>query len=225
MTRTITTVALIAASAFLLPVLSSAAPLKGAVDSPKAGVLCDRKAGFCADSEGISMGLTKLYLGEEAEQKMMAEINKVGLENFDTSAFVLTNGVACDCKAKRCTASKYDQKTDAAHTQALFGSTGASGSAAVPVKGTVFSPEAGVLCDKQVGICADSQGISMAFTRQYLGEEAQQKQMALMKKGGYNDKYFILSDGVACNIADKKCYAGEFDSTVAAAPTKALFGQ
>ena len=79
MTRTITTVALIAASAFLLPVLSSAAPLKGAVDSPKAGVLCDRKAGFCADSEGISMGLTKLYLGEEAEQKMILQTLKLEL--------------------------------------------------------------------------------------------------------------------------------------------------
>jgi Fels-1 Prophage Protein-like len=208
----------------LLPVLSTATALAGAAYSPKAGVLCDKKAGFCSDSEGISMALTKLYLGEQAEQKMMAEIHKVGLDDFDATTFVLSDGVACNCKAKQCTVSKYDAKVDAAHTQALFGSAPASGAAAAPVKGAVFYPDAGILCDKSVGICADSQGISMAFTQQYLGEAAQQKQMALMKKGGYNEKYFILSDGVACNIADKKCYVGEFDSTVDAVHTTALFG-
>jgi hypothetical protein len=208
----------------LFPVPSRATALKGAVYSPKAGVLCDKKAGFCADREGISMALTKLYLGEPAEQKMMAEINKVGLDDFDATRFVLTDGVACNCKAKQCTVSKYDAKVDAAHTQALFGSDAASGAAAAPVKDAVFSPQSGVLCDKQVGICADAQGISMALTQQYLGEAAEKKQLGLLKKGGYNQTYFILSDGVACNTADKKCYVGEFDSTVDAAHTKALFG-
>ena len=65
----------------------------------------------------------------------------------------------------------------------------------------------------------------MGITKMYLGERAEQKQMALMKQGGYNQTYFILSDGVACNTADKKCYVGEFDSTVAAAHTRALFGR
>ena len=41
------------------------------VYSPYKGVLCDRKAGFCADEQGISMGLTKEYLGAEAEKKMV----------------------------------------------------------------------------------------------------------------------------------------------------------
>ena len=75
-----------------------AAPLKGAVYSPKAGVLCDKKAGFCADSEGISMALTKLYLGDKAEEKMMDMIKEVGLENFDATTFTLTNGVHCETK-------------------------------------------------------------------------------------------------------------------------------
>ncbi|WP_420886107.1 YcgJ family protein [Candidatus Contendibacter odensensis] len=39
-------------------------------------------------------------------------------------------------------------------------------------------------------MCADSSGISMAFTQQFLGDRAQQKQMALMKQGGYNQTYF-----------------------------------
>jgi hypothetical protein len=221
MKRIITTVSL-AAVLSLCPVLAMAAALAGAVYSPKAGVLCDKKAGFCADSEGIAMALTELYLGDKAEQKMM-DMMKGG--DVDTTTFTLTNGVHCDCKAKKCTVSKFEDKIDAAHTRALFGAAEASGAAAAPVKGAVFSPEAGILCDKKVGICADSQGISMAFTEQYLGGAAQKKQMALMKKGGYNQTYFILSDGVACNTADKKCYAGEFDSKVDAAHTKELFGQ
>jgi len=95
--------------------LSHAATLKGAVSSPVAGVLCDKKAGFCADSSGISMGLTKEYLGDKAEQKLL------GQGEFDMTAFVLTNGVACDTKAQKCTKGKWDKNVDAAHTKALFG--------------------------------------------------------------------------------------------------------
>jgi hypothetical protein len=132
--------------------------------------------------------------------------------------------VRCDVKARRCTVSKYEDKVDTAHTRALFGSTGASASAPAPARGAVFFPGTGVLCDRKVGLCADEQGISMAFTQQYLGDAAQKKQMELMKKGGYNQTYFILSNGVACNTADKKCYVGEFDNRVDAVHTRALFG-
>jgi hypothetical protein len=107
-------------------------------------------------------------------------------------------------------------------TQGCCTSSGVTGQKMLT--GGVYSPQTGIICDRQVGICADSQGISMAYTQEYLGEAAQKKQMALMRQGGYNQTYFILSNGVACNTADKKCYVGEFDSTVDAAHTKALFG-
>jgi hypothetical protein len=193
--------------------------LKGSVYSPEAGTICDKKGGFCDDEQGISVSITKMYLGEKAEKKLL------GMGDFDMTRFTLTNKVYCDTRIKKCTISKYEDKVDVAHTKALFGSAGATGraAAAAPIN-AVFSPDSGILCDKQKGFCADSQGISMAFTQEYLGDAAQKKQMALKKKGGYNETFFVLSNGIACNIVDKKCYAGEFDSTVDDGFTKLLFG-
>ena len=89
--------------------------IKGSVTTPMAGVICDKKANFCADSSGISAGLTKEYLGDAAQAKLMA------MGDFDMSEFVLTNGVRCDTKTQKCTVSKINQTVDAAHTKALFG--------------------------------------------------------------------------------------------------------
>jgi hypothetical protein len=194
--------------------------LKGSVYSPEAGTLCDKKGGFCADEQGISVSITKMYLGDKAEKRLL------GMGDFDMTRFTLTNGVYCEVKIKKCTISKYEDKVDKAHTKALFGSAGATSAAAAaaaPIR-AVFSPDSGILCDKQKGFCADSQGISMAFTQEYLGDAAQKKQMDLKKKGGYNETFFVLSNGLACNTVDKKCYAGEFDSTVDDGFTKLLFG-
>jgi hypothetical protein len=108
----------------LVPLLAVAKPvqLKGQVYSPEPGVICDKKGGFCADSEGIAVALTKMYLGEKAEARLMDRIRpQPGVQDFDTTTFVLTNKVACDCKAKKCKVSKYEDKMDAAHTKALFG--------------------------------------------------------------------------------------------------------
>ena len=179
--------------------------------------ICDEKAGFCADAQGISMGITKMYLGEKAEKKLLE------MGDFDMTTFTLSNGVHCETKTHICTVSKFDNKIDAAHTKALFGSAGTSGCAAATIN-AVFSPDSGILCDKQKGFCADSQGISMAYTQEYLGEKAQKKLLALKKKGGYNETFFVLSNGIACNTIDKKCYAGEFDNKVDDGWTKALFG-
>jgi hypothetical protein len=60
------------------------AKLKGAVYSPGPGILCDKKAQFCADDQGISLGYTKEYLGQKAENAMMARINEGGgPSNYD----------------------------------------------------------------------------------------------------------------------------------------------
>lgn len=89
--------------------------IKGSVTTPMAGVICDNKANFCADSTGISVALTKMYLGDKAEKKLME------MGQFDMTAFVLTNGVSCDIKTQRCDVSKLDKTIDKAHTKALFG--------------------------------------------------------------------------------------------------------
>ncbi len=108
--------------ALSIPSQAKNVQLKGSVYAPQAGVICDKKAGFCADSEGIAVALTKMYLGDKAEKKLMDRIRpEPGVQDYDTTTFVLTNKVACDCKAKKCKVSKYEDKIDAAHTKALFG--------------------------------------------------------------------------------------------------------
>lgn len=101
---------------------ASEVKLKGSVYSPQQGVICDKKGGFCADEQGIAVALTKMYLGDKAEIKLMDTIRpEPGVQDFDKTTFVLTNKVACDCKAKVCKISKYENTVDAAHTKALFG--------------------------------------------------------------------------------------------------------
>lgn len=105
----------------LLVPLANAAQLKGAVYSPKAGVVCDRKAQFCADAQGISLGYTREYLGAKAEKAMMDRIASVGQANYDLTWFAFSNGVDCKTALKRCTVGKHSETVDAAHTKALFG--------------------------------------------------------------------------------------------------------
>ncbi|MEI8304440.1 MAG: YcgJ family protein [Burkholderiales bacterium] len=102
--------------------LAMSAPLKGSVYSPSPGVVCDKKAQFCADEQGISLGYTKEYLGQKAEDAMMARIREGGgPANYDLTWFAFSNGVDCKTKEKVCRVSKHSDKVDAAHTKALFG--------------------------------------------------------------------------------------------------------
>jgi hypothetical protein len=117
MKRTVTIAVLSLAST-----LAFGAQLKGAVYSPKPGIVCDKKAQFCADSEGISLGYTKEYLGQKAENTMMGRIKEGGgSANYDLTWFGFSNGVDCKTKEKVCHVSKNSDKVDAAHTKALFG--------------------------------------------------------------------------------------------------------
>ena len=98
------------------------APLKGAVFSPRPGIVCDRKAQFCADEQGISLGHTRTYFGQQAESAMMARINDAGgLPGYDLTWFAFSNGVDCKANVRLCHVAKYSDKVDAAHTKALFG--------------------------------------------------------------------------------------------------------
>jgi hypothetical protein len=110
---------------FVLGVASSlavAAQPKGAVYSPMPGVVCDKKAQFCADSEGISLGYTKEYLGEKAEATVMGRIKDAGgVEKYDLTWFGFSNGVDCKVKEKVCRVSKNSDKVDKTVTKALFG--------------------------------------------------------------------------------------------------------
>lgn len=95
--------------------------LHGAVYSPAQGVLCDRTSSFCADEYGIAVGHTQVYLGKNAEQRLMATIHSAGEGNFDFTSFTFSNGVHRETLARKCTVSKHNNQIDEAHTQSLFG--------------------------------------------------------------------------------------------------------
>jgi hypothetical protein len=87
----------------------------------KPGTLCDTKAGFCADSQGVSVGITEMELGSKAGKKLMAEINKVGINDFDATTFTMSGGLNCNTKEKKCYTNRYDKKVDVKATKTLFG--------------------------------------------------------------------------------------------------------
>jgi len=89
------------------------------VYSPDRGVICDTRAGFCVDSYGISLGMTREYLGSKAENKWLKILND---GNFDKKHFTLSNGLSCDIDRKICKKSKWDDNADAHWTKILFGS-------------------------------------------------------------------------------------------------------
>ena len=94
------------------------------VYSPEAGVICDKKSGFCSDSYGISLGMTKDFLGQKAADKLMKILSD---KNFDATFYTMMNGLTCDTKKKICKKSKWDEKADAHWTAILFGKKAAHG--------------------------------------------------------------------------------------------------
>jgi hypothetical protein len=222
----------IAGSALSLCLVSSiaAATIKGAVFSPESGVVCDKKGGFCADAEGVSVAMTRMYLGAKAEKHLMEQIDKGG-KDFDATIFTMSDGIVCDSRVKQCKP-KGGDKLDAAHTKALYGAATPAAPVApatlgkpVALKGAVYSPDPGALCDRKAGFCADYEGVSVALTRMYLGAKAEAHLMEQIGKGGkdFDATTFTLSDGIACDCKAKQCkdrLTGKSD----AAHSKALFG-
>jgi len=90
----------------------------GNVYSPEQGVICDKKAGFCSDSYGISLGMTKDFLGQKAADKWTKILSD---KDFDATSYTMSNGLSCDTKQKICKKSKWDDKADAHWTKILFG--------------------------------------------------------------------------------------------------------
>ena len=89
---------------------------RGSVYSPARGVVCDRKAGFCTDSYGISLGLTKEYLGQKQQDIWNRRMN----ENFDSSSFSFSNRVFCDTNIRTCYTDKLKNSVDHYFTNRLF---------------------------------------------------------------------------------------------------------
>ena len=86
----------------------------------KPHAICDKGAGFCADWEGVSVALTKMYLGDKAEAKLMARIKEIGLEYFDPTEFTMTGGLTCHTKEKMCWTTRLREKPDHKAIKTLF---------------------------------------------------------------------------------------------------------
>lgn len=87
----------------------------------KTNAICDKTAGFCADWMGVSVALTEMYLGKDAEKKLMANIKKVGMENFDPTEFTMSGGLTCHTKEKICWTSRLRDRQDQKAMKVLFG--------------------------------------------------------------------------------------------------------
>ncbi len=96
----------------------TSAKTQGNVYSPEQGVICDKKSGFCSDSYGISIGMTKDFLGQKAADKWTKNLSD---KDFDPTVYAMSNGLYCDTKKKICKKSKWDEKADAHWTAVLFG--------------------------------------------------------------------------------------------------------
>ena len=86
----------------------------------KPHAICDKNAGFCVDFEGVSVALTKMYLGDKAEAKLMARIKALGLDDFDPTTFTMTGGLTCHTKEKLCWTTRLREKLDPKAIKTLF---------------------------------------------------------------------------------------------------------
>ena len=123
-TRTAARIALLIAG--LASMATQAEPLKElslrhGVFEPTLGVaVCDRRGGFCADHEGLSMGWTREYLGDAAQSALIKTLTAGGGEAH-TDVFTLSNGRHCDSAARTCWTDRYREKVDGALTDHLYG--------------------------------------------------------------------------------------------------------
>lgn len=191
----------------------------GAVSSPTRGVLCDRASGFCADGTGISASWTEKYLGAEAAKKLAGKMGDG--KNFDGTVFTMSNGVHCELAARACTKSKLVDEVEPTATKALFGKLPP---AARPSAAITF-PAQGVICDKTSGFCVDREGISVAFTKTYLGGAAEAKLMKLVRENpGMDLSAYVMVNGVDCDSKKRVCMAERRGRDVERRYTKHLFG-
>jgi hypothetical protein len=83
----------------------------------------------------------------------------------------------------------------------------------------VFSPEPGVVCDREGNFCVDGTGISGFYTEQYLGAEAAHN------LGEYDTTEFYLHNGVGCIVLEQKCTQNGSVNKAAKKIRKMVFGR
>ena len=89
----------------------------GSVYFPERGIVCDKKSGFCADREGISLGYTREYLGES---KAVEWDKRLSSPSFDKTSYTMSNGIYCESASRKCYNNKWKDKVDRHYTDMLF---------------------------------------------------------------------------------------------------------
>jgi len=92
--------------------------LPGDLISPQVGSLCNKEANVCYDVYGVSIGITKEIMGQEAADKLNNQISAIDKKYFDQSNFNPAQGISCHTLEKLCY--EGDTINDALST-ALFG--------------------------------------------------------------------------------------------------------
>lgn len=97
-------------------------------------------------------------------------------------------------------------------------------SAAHAVNDKIELMPGGVICDKGDQVCYDQHGASVQKTREMFGQYAADAvQKKLGKKDDWGTKKFTLSNGVKCNIPNRKCVKDEGEGERSKKITKHLF--
>ncbi|POT56165.1 hypothetical protein C3432_19510 [Citrobacter amalonaticus] len=105
----------------------------------------------------------------------------------------------------------------------LMGIAGCSGfGQAMAAGGKIYSPQSGVLCDRQEGFCADRNGLSTELTTRFLGEYAADR---LNDSHPHRRKSFTLSNGVLCSVHEHKCFIDQNKSFEDRRTTEMLYGE
>jgi hypothetical protein len=92
-------------------------------------------------------------------------------------------------------------------------------------RATVYSPVAGVLCDRY--ICADEKGISRELIERYLGKKAAGKAFS---QGDFDRTKFTFANGIFCDVKERLCRKDRYydakgqRSAVSEKYTRLLFG-
>lgn len=178
---------------------------------PAPGVLCDAAGPVCYDAQGPSIGHTQTYFGRSAAARLTSQLSG----RPRVQEFRLGNGALCDLRANQCWADGLNRRQPAPLlTRQLFGSASGGGTAATggtgAAAGGITRPAAGVICDPAAELCYDSQGLSLALTREYHGVYAERK--AMRQLGGQPaPKVFRLSNGTVCDAGARRCWSDGWD--------------
>ena len=90
----------------------------------------------------------------------------------------------------------------------------------------VYSPDKGVICDRKSNFCVDSYGISLAFTKEFLGQKAVDKFSRMTNDlKDMDTTVFTFSNGLNCDTNIKICKKSKFDDNADAHWTMVLFNK